>query len=199
MHTNEMKTSPETLSHHKIFLTSPWTNDRGYAVPSWSPFLVLPRSERDPPPRPIQTVGGLCDRVRTAAFAELQAYHAFTWAAETFGEAPSDLRQTWLSLAHEEIGHLVSLLNLLGTLGESPEERPVSDWLFASFMNCTSAREFAHFMASAEERGKKAGERFSKDFSKSHAEAAALFGKIARDEQRHIDTAYVYFPVLPKP
>jgi len=181
-------------------LQSPWMVKEDVLTPDWSPFLVLPRQERAKKPRPIQTLGGLCDRVRTAAFAELQAYHAFNWASDRFLlEAPHGLPDLWLSLAQEELGHLSSLLSLLEKLGEKPSDHAVSDWLFVSFMKCQSAREFAVFMASAEERGQKAGLRFESDFSKSHQEASELFGKIARDEQRHIDSAYTYFPVLPKP
>lgn len=166
-----------------------------FFYPTWSPFEVTKPGEKAPESRPIQTIGGLCDRIRTAAFAELQAFHAFQWASEFYTDLDPALRARWKEISYEEVGHLCGLLKLLEKLGEKPSARPVSDWLFFSFLRCKTARDFAHFMASAEERGRIAGEKFSMDYSKYHEEAATLFGKIARDERSHIQTAYAFFPL----
>lgn len=163
-------------------------------APDWAPFAVLPREERAAPPRAIETKEGLGDRLRTAAFAEIQAQHAFLWGAERFTDAPDSLRDAWRALALEEKKHLGWLLKRLEEIGLEITERPVSDWLWVSLTTCTSAREFAVFMASAEERGRKAGVRFFQQLLKTDPVSARIFGKIAEEEVEHIRLAEKYFP-----
>ena len=50
-------------------------------------FLIASPGERFPKVRPLNTVEGRGDRMRTAAFAEVQARDAFLWAADTFTTA----------------------------------------------------------------------------------------------------------------
>jgi len=52
------------------------------------PFKTVEPGQRAAKPRPMNTLAGLGDRMRTAAFAELQAIAAFGWAAEHFQGVP---------------------------------------------------------------------------------------------------------------
>lgn len=162
--------------------------------PSWEPFFMLPREERPAPPRPIETKDGIGDRLRAAAFAEIQAYYAFLWAADAFSDAPESLRTAWRGLALAEEKHLGWLLQRLEEIGIGVRERGVSDWLWQSLIACKSAREFAVFMASAEERGRRAGARFEQAMIKVDPHSAKIFGQIAREEVEHIQLALTYFP-----
>lgn len=163
-------------------------------APDWSPFAILPRDVRAPAPRPIETLGGIADRLRTAAFAELQAFHAFTWAADRFDDAPESLRSAWRALAVEEQKHLGWLLNRMKELELDVREFAVSDWLWVSLTRCQSAKEFAVFMASSEERGRKAGVRFYQTLLKTDPITAKIFGKIAEEEVEHIRLAENFYP-----
>lgn len=175
------------MSFQPLELTPGWT-------PDWAPFAVLPRSERPKPPRAIETRDGIGDRLRSAAFAELQAYYAFLWGAEKFEDAPAGLRSEWRGLALAEERHLGWLLKRMTELGIAVDEKPVSDWLWVSLTNCTSAREFAVFMASAEERGRKAGARFHEALAAIDPTSSKVFGKIAEEEVEHIRLADRYYP-----
>lgn len=163
-------------------------------TPDWSPFVVLPRDVRAPAPRGIETREGIGDRLRTAAFAEIQAMHAFNWGAENFEDAPSSLKTAWRGLALAEERHLGWLLKRMEELGIDVKERPVSDWLWVSLVSCKTASEFAHFMASAEERGRQAGVRFRDALAKIDPISADIFGRIADEEVEHIRLAEQYFP-----
>ena len=61
----------------------------------WSPFVLAEKGESLLAPRSIDTIGGIGDRIRIAAFSERMAIHAFTWAAETYQDATSELKETW--------------------------------------------------------------------------------------------------------
>lgn len=165
--------------------------------PSWAPFRLCESGVRPPRTRDIQTVEGVGDRLRAAAFAEIQAREAFLWAAETFADAPASLKTAWKGLAAAEDKHLNWLLKRMEEIGEPVEGRPVSDFLWDSFMRCQTAREFAHFMSNAEERGRVAGERFRDALSKIDPVSARIFGRIAEEEVEHIALAYRYFPAEP--
>ena len=67
----------------------------------WSPFVVCAPEEYAPPTRGIGSAEGIADRLRTAAFAERQAFAAFTWAADTVTDA-SDVLLWAASLAHHD-------------------------------------------------------------------------------------------------
>lgn len=165
-------------------------------TPDWSPFEVTVRPERAPPPRPISTLEGVGDRLRAAAFAEIQAREAFLWGAAHWADAPESLKTAWRELAHEEDKHLGWLLNRLTELGMQVTDRKVSDQLWVSLTTCRDAADFALFMASAEERGRRAGERFHQDLKSRDPVTATLFETIAREEVAHIELARKHFPNL---
>ncbi|GEM_PF-1635986 len=143
---------------------------------------------------------GIGDRLRAAAFAELQAIHGFRWAADRFTqEVSAELRLDWLRLAQEEEKHMNWLLARLEGLGIPLRERPVSDFLWRSFLTCTSARAFCHYIAGAEERGRDAGLRFAKRMQQFDPISAEIFGQIAEEEKSHIELAYRYFPLSTRP
>jgi uncharacterized ferritin-like protein (DUF455 family) len=153
---------------------------------NWDPFeLAAPGAHADAP-RSIHTLEGIGDRLRAAAFAEFQAREAFLWGAEHFTDAPEGLRQGWRELALAEDRHLNSLLARMKELGISIQGRKVSDHLWHSLVNCTSAREFAFYMSDAEERGRKAGDRFYEALSKTDPQTAKVFKVIADEEVEHI-------------
>lgn len=161
---------------------------------NWEPFAVLPLGVKPEPTRHIQTPEGIGDRLRAAAFAELQAREAFAWAADSLADAPADLRAAWRNLALAEESHLDMLLGRMSGKGVDIRERPVSTRLWHSLRACGTAEEFARFMAASEERGRQAGKRFCKAMAKTDPETAALFGRIAREEAAHIALAYRFFP-----
>jgi len=165
-------------------------------VPDWSPFDVLPPGVRPGPSRGIGTAAGVGDRLRSAAFAELQAQTAFTWAAERWPDSPEPLRKAWLRLAAEEAKHLGWLLGRMAELGVSVTERSVSAHLWESFVDCSSARQFTERMAGAEERGQAAGERFASRLAGVDPVSAALFEKVAREEAGHVALAKRFLPLL---
>ncbi|MEW6055223.1 MAG: DUF455 family protein [Bdellovibrionota bacterium] len=164
-------------------------------TPDWSPFRV----ERNIliAPRPITAPGfkGVGDRLRTAAFAEVQAEAAFLWATQNYPDAQPELRESWRLLANEEKKHLHWLLGRMQELSIDIAERPVSDILWHSLTRCQNAREFCHHMAGAEERGCRAGERFAQTILRVDPESARVFGQIAVEEKSHIELAYRFFPL----
>lgn len=137
---------------------------------------------------------GVGDRLRAAAFAEIQAREAFNWAASHFEDAPASLKTAWRGLALAEDKHLGWLLKRLAELGLEIGERAVSDQLWVSLRSCQTAREFALYMASAEERGRRAGERFHQALVGKDPITAEIFRKIAEEEVEHILLAQKYFP-----
>jgi uncharacterized ferritin-like protein (DUF455 family) len=161
---------------------------------NWEPFdLAAPGAHADAP-RSIQTQDGVGDRLRAAAFAEIQARDAFIWAAEQFSDAHNDLKQAWLRLAASEQRHLDWLLNRMTELGIGIKGRKVSDHLWVSLVSCQNAREFAVYMAGAEDRGRKAGERFHQNLVDKDPTTAEIFRKIAEEEIAHIALAKRFFP-----
>ena len=166
-------------------------------TPDWAPFAVLPRDARPKGPRAITSSEGIGDRLRAAAFAEIQAYYAFLWAAERFTDAPDALRLNWRGLAIAEERHLGWLLNRMTELGVDVQERGVSDWLWTSLLNCKDAREFAIYIANSEERGRLAGVRFCEAMMTVDPTTAKIFGKIAEEEVEHIRLAGKFFPDTP--
>jgi len=159
----------------------------------WSPFRLCEPEKRPPRTRAMRTVPGVGDRLRVAAFAEIQAREAFLWAATTFSEASNSLKAAWKGLAQAEDRHLNWLLRRMAEIGTPVEERPVSHELWQSFQSTSSAKDFAVFMASAEERGRIAGERFAHELEEFDPISAKIFGKIAEEEVEHIRLAEKYF------
>lgn len=158
-------------------------------MPDWTPFVVVERGSRAPSTRSLDSPFGVGDRLRTAAFAEAQAKEAFLWAAQRFESAPADLREAWRRLAREEEKHLGWLLARMEAIGADVAERAVSDKLWQSLVSRESAEEFARYMAGAEDWGREAGEKFSEQLETVDPESAALFARIAREEQGHIHIA----------
>jgi len=166
-------------------------------APDWVPFWV--DNQLKIPPRALNTRDGVGDRLRTAAFAEVQAERGFLWAAETLLDAPEALRDAWKKLAGEERKHRGWLVVRMDELGIQIQERPVSDTLWLSLIQCQDAQEFAHRMAGAEERGRRAGERFGEQLKQFDPSTAAIFAQIALEEQSHIDLAHQYYPLFSFP
>ncbi len=152
----------------------------------WSPFLVCGPEERAPSPRGLRTPEGLGDRLRTAAFAELQAREAFLWAADALSDAAPELRAAWRRFAADEDRHLRLLLERMAALGVRPEERAVSDRLWRSLSACRAARDFSSWMKTAEERGRAAEESFARSLAGIDPVTAAIFERIAADEIEHV-------------
>ena len=161
---------------------------------NWAPFVLAPSGQHPPAPRALDSKEGIGDRLRSAAFAEFQAREAFQWAAENLLDSSEELRQAWRALALEEDKHLNWLLNRMKELGFNIPDRAVSDHLWHSLIACKSAEQFAVFMASAEERGQRAGFRFSEGLKKLDPITAAIFNKIAEEETSHIELTRRFFP-----
>lgn len=165
-------------------------------MPDWTPFDVLSSGERPPPPRPITVPEGVGDRLRSAAFAELQALTAFRWAVSRWPDSPQRLKDAWLRLAEEEDKHLGWLLSRMNELGFGVRDRPVSTHLWDSFEECVSARQFTERMAGAEKRGQSAGERFASRLAAVDPTTAAIFEQVAKEEAGHIALAERFLPLL---
>ncbi len=165
-------------------------------MPNWSPFLIAEPGEKIPAPRAIATVEGVGDRMRVAAFAELMAIEAFGWAAITYTDASEDLKTAWRELAREEKNHHDWLIKRMSELSLDLRERKVSDRLWFSFLGCKTAKDFSLYMATAEYRGKIAGERVAEQLKDSDPESSRVFAKIAFEEIRHIDHVIKFYPDL---
>lgn len=156
---------------------------------NWEPFVVCAPEERAPGPRGMNAPEGLGDRLRTAAFAELQAREAFRWAADSLADAPAELRDAWRRIADDEDRHLGMLLARMAELGAEPGARPVSDRLWRSLVACRTTPEFVAYMRTAEERGRAAEESFRRSLAQRDPVTAGIFGEIADDEAEHIALA----------
>ncbi|RLA07612.1 MAG: hypothetical protein DRQ59_14335 [Gammaproteobacteria bacterium] len=163
----------------------------------FSPFILCTAGTRPPAPRKIGTGEGLGDRMRTAAFAELQAIAAFTWAAGKFDDAPAGLRDDWLRQVPEEQKHYDLIVARMAELGFRLDERPVSGGLWDALSTCTSAREFCLRIADAEERGRRAGLRLAGYLAGKDPATAAVFREIADDEVSHVALADTYYGWTP--
>lgn len=152
----------------------------------WRPFDVCSPDEYPPAPRGLNTPDGLGDRLRVAAFAELQAREAFRWAADTLPDVSEDVRREWRRIASEEDRHLQLLLGRMAELSVDPAARPVSDRLWRSLRSCRTSREFVVYMRAAEARGRAAEESFRRQLADRDSVTAAIFGRIADDEAEHL-------------
>lgn len=161
--------------------------------------MTVPAGAKAPGPRRLGGPDGIGDRMRIAAFAELQAREAFRWGAATFDGAPDALRGAWRTLADEEDKHLGWLLVRMRELGVTPSGRAVSAHLFRGLTDCRTAHEFAWYMAKAEDRGRIAGEQFAERLAAVDPTSAALFGQIAAEEADHIALALRFFPESDRP
>jgi rubrerythrin len=155
----------------------------------WAPFSLCKDGEKAPYPRSLQTPEGLGDRLRFVAFAEKQATHAFSLAADFFADVSPGVAVIWRALAREEAKHLQLLLWRIEELKIEVAAIPQSLALWKSFDRCTTAQEFAVFMANAEERGRVAGEQFYQTLLRIDPVTARVFQQIALEEQEHIRLA----------
>jgi uncharacterized ferritin-like protein (DUF455 family) len=158
------------------------------------PFRVAEKGIKPGRLRSLKTREGVTDRLRSTAFAELQAREGFLWAADRDWEASDSLRRAWRALAQAEDRHMGWLLRRLDELGAQADERSVSDFLWRSFEQCDSAQAFSIYMASAELWGKQAGEKFARDLEAVDPESAKVFHDIAREEVAHVRLAARFFP-----
>lgn len=154
-----------------------------------APFRVCAVDERPPRPRGVTTPEGVGDRMRTAAFAELQAVHAFRWAADRYGDAPDGLREEWRAQVADEERHLAMILGRMAALGVDPAERPVSLGLWRKLSACGDAESFCILIAEAEERGRRGGLALVEAVQGRDPVTAAVFKEIAADEVAHVALA----------
>lgn len=152
----------------------------------WNPFTVCNIGEKAPASRSLGTKEGLGDRLRFVAFAEKQAVAAFSSAAKIYSDAPLEARELWMELSREEEKHMNLLLDRMKELDVSIADRPQSLSLWASFDHCKTPKEFAVFMANAEEWGRQSGEKFYQTLLKVDPVTALLFQRIAKEEEEHI-------------
>ena len=155
----------------------------------WTPFVVCAPEEYAPPTRGIGSPEGIADRLRTAAFAERQAFAAFMWAAENLSDASEELRIAWRRIGLEEELHLNLLLGRMAELGVKVSDRPVSDRLWRRLIQSKTASEFSVLMRDAEARGQAAEESFRRSLAQRDPVTAAIFGRIADDEAEHLALA----------
>lgn len=148
----------------------------------WTPYLIgTPLRMRS-----LNTPEGLGDRLRLIAFAERQAFHAFTEASKRFPDAPEGLIEAWKWVALEEAKHESWLLKRLDELGQDVAAVPVGLNLYYSLQKCETARDFAFYVADAEERGRIGAEKFAEVLAKTDPVTATMFQKIADEEKAHI-------------
>lgn len=156
----------------------------------WSPFKIGVSVK----PRPLNTIGGVVDRIRIAAFAERQAYYAFLEAARIFAdEVPEELVRAWKKIAEEEAKHESWLLKRLIEINQDIAELPVGLGLYNSFCKCETARDFTLYISDSEEKGRLAGLKFVEALKDSDPVTAKIFSNIATEEVEHIALADRFF------
>jgi uncharacterized ferritin-like protein (DUF455 family) len=160
---------------------------------NFEPFIVCQPGQRIPKPRPMESPGGLADRMRTAAFAEKQAILAFTWAIGRFQDVPQALRDDWARLVPEEEKHYHLIVDRMAELGFSLTEKPVSTRLWESLEECETGKEFCLRISGAEERGRQAGVLLVEYLKDKDPVTAAIFEEIVTDEVAHVQLADKYF------
>ncbi len=155
----------------------------------WSPYQI----GNPPKLRSMNTNEGLGDRLRLIAFAERQAFHAFTNAITRFKDAPEGLREAWKWVSLEEAKHESWLLNRMEAIGQDVSAVPVNLNLYHSLEKCQTAKEFAFYISDAEERGRIGAEKFAETLAVRDPETAEIFAKIAFEEREHIALVNKFF------
>lgn len=155
----------------------------------WSPYTIGTPARM----RSLNTPEGLGDRLRLIAFAERQAFHAFTEASQRFTDAPAELIEAWKWVALEEAKHESWLLKRLEEIGQDPAAVPVSLNLYHSLQQCKTARDFAFYVSDAEERGRVGAEKFAEVLAQTDPVTAAMFKQIAEEEKAHIALVHRFF------
>lgn len=155
---------------------------------AYSPFRIA--TGKPDAIRALQAPGGVADRLRVVAFAELQARDLFRYGAARFGEVvPPEWKESWLRFAEVEDVHAQLLLARMATLGLDPGERTVSDKLSRLCRAATDPVTFLFLLASAEERGMESGNILGEQMQAVDAESASIFARIAREEVEHVEAA----------
>lgn len=140
--------------------------------------------------RKMEAPGGVSDRLRVVAFAELQARDLFRYGAARFeGEVPEEWRRDWLRFAEVEDLHAQLLLTRMTELGISPGERSVSDKLSRLCRAAEDPVVFLFLLSSAEERGMEAGVVIGEQMKDLDPHSAAIFARIASEEVEHVAAA----------
>lgn len=153
---------------------------------NWQPFTLATPADYI---RPLGKEGGVEDRLRVVAFAEVQAREAFRWGAERFPEAPAEWREQWLAFAHVEERHAQMLLGRMAELGFAIGAKTVSDKLYRLCIQATDPVIFLFLLSSAEERGMEAGMTLGKQMQSVDPISARIFQTIAEEEVEHVAMA----------
>lgn len=150
----------------------------------WRPFKTALKADYA---RPIESVGGVEDRLRIVAFAEFQARETFNYGAQYWAQKiPQEWQETWRSFAEVEDRHGRILLERMQDLGFDPGARKVSDKLSHLCRAAPDVDLFLFLLASAEERGMESGFILAKQMEPIDATSAKLFLTIAQEEEEHV-------------
>ena len=153
---------------------------------SWEPFVLATPKQKAPFPDPISHPEGLGDRLRIAAFAELQAARAFSWAAEHFSDVSEAVVAGWQRQIPEEKLHFRLIMERMNNLGVHPQQKPVSAQLSENLYTCATGRDFAITIATAEHKGRLAALKMASFLEHRDPITAQVFLRIAHDEIAHI-------------
>lgn len=140
--------------------------------------------------RALASPGGVADRLRVVAFAELQARDLFRYGAERFSnQVPVEWQENWLRFAEVEDLHAQLLLTRMAELSLEPGERSVSDKLSRLCRAADEPVTFLFLLASAEERGMESGQVLGTQMKAVDPVSAAIFARIANEEVEHVEAA----------
>ena len=165
---------------------------------SWEPFVLAAPNETAPFPMPISHPEGLGDRLRIAAFAELQAVRAFGWAAEHFTDVSAEVIAGWQIQIPEEKFHFRLIMERMSYLGVHAGQKPVSVSLSEKLYTCQTGRDFAIEIATAEHRGRLAALKMASYLENRDPVTARVFLRIAQDELAHLQLVIDNFDWTPK-
>lgn len=155
---------------------------------AYAPFRLA--AGKPDPVRALGSKGGVEDRLRLVAFAELQARDLFRLGEERFrGMAPEGWTQTWLRFSEVEETHTQLLLDRMEMLGLGIASRTVSDKLSRLCRKTEDPILFLFLLASAEERGMEAGFKLAAQMAPFDPDSAAIFARIACEEVEHVEMA----------
>jgi uncharacterized ferritin-like protein (DUF455 family) len=164
---------------------------------SWEPFVLSSPEQKLPFPQPMSHRDGLGDRLRIAAFAELQAVRAFGWASEHFKDVPISLIEGWERQIPEEKLHFRLIMERMSNLGVRPEKKPVSAKLSETLFTCETGEKFAIEIATAEHKGRLAALKMADYLQDRDPVTTRVFLRIARDEMSHVQLVMDHFDWKP--
>ncbi|MBN2715406.1 MAG: ferritin-like domain-containing protein [Deltaproteobacteria bacterium] len=165
----------------------------------WEPFVLAAPDQKVPFPKPMSHTEGLGDRLRIAAFAELQAVRAFGWAAEHFRDVSMEVINGWERQIPEEKLHFRLIMERMNNLGIQPHQKPVSAQLSETLYQCQTGKAFAIEIATAEHRGRLAALKMAAYLENRDPVTARVFLRIARDEVAHVQLVIDHFGWTPGP